>query len=186
MLQLAVTAWLLLVLIPTASCAQTQGETFQATASLKNPAGAQVTAPVTIVVNRPTSDAERAAVADALKKGATSGAVQSLNGMPDAGYIEIGGRRTPVKYAYVRPTGTGRLVTVVAPAPIVHLGAGLPDAKPKAGFDLAIAILDLTASGTGTGELVPAASVKLDGAGAIQTQDYGAEAVRLTNVQAKK
>ena len=40
-----------------------------------------------------------------------------------------------------------------------------------------------TTSGAGSGELAPAATVKLNDAGAIQTQDYGAEVVRLTNVQ---
>ena len=82
--------------------------------------------------------------------------------------------------------GSGRLITVVAPTPIAYLGAGLPDAKPKAGFDLALALLQLSDAGPGTGELAPAATVKLTETGAVQTQDYGAEMVQLTNVLAKK
>jgi hypothetical protein len=179
-------AGLLLGAIPASSWAQAKGETFTATASLKTKAGAAVTAPVTIVLIRETSDKERAAVVEALKTGGTAGAVKSLKAMPDAGYIEIGKVKTPVKYAYVRATSGGRLITVIAPTPIAHLGAGLPDAQPKAGFDLAMALLEVKDGGAGAGELAPAATVKLTDTGAVQPQDYGAEVVKLTNVQAKK
>jgi hypothetical protein len=161
-------------------------ETFTATASLKTRAGAQATAPVTVVVTRLTTEKEHAAVVEALKKGGAAAVVQSLKAMPDAGYIEVGERRTTLKYAYARPMGGGRLLTVVAPTPIAYLGADRPDAKPKAGFDLALALLQLSTSGPGTGELAPAATIKVSDTGAIQTQDYGAEAVQLTNVMAKK
>ena len=86
----------------------------------------------------------------------------------------------------MRPTDGGRLITVVAPTPILHVGAGVPDAQPKAGFDLALAALDVKTAGAGSGELAPAATVKVNDAGALQTQDYGAETIRLTNIQVKK
>jgi hypothetical protein len=182
----AIMAGLLLGWGPSASWAEAQGKTFKATASVKTAGGAQLTAPVTVVVTRMTADAERASVADALKKGGTAAVVESLKAMPDAGYIEVGQRRTTLKYAYARPMGGGRLVTVVAPTPIVHLGEGLPDAKPKAGFDLALAILEIKDSGPGTGELAPAATVKFSETHGIQTQDYGAETVLLKDVQQVK
>jgi hypothetical protein len=185
-LRLAIVTGLMLGWYPAASSAQGQSQAFTATASLKTRAGAETTAPVTIVITRLSTDKERDAVVDALKQGGTTGAVKSLKAMADAGYIEVGERRTPLKYAYARPLSGGRLITVIAPAPIVHLGAGLPDAQPKAGFDLAVAILDVKDAGGGSGELAPAATIKVDETGAIQTQDYGAETVRLTNVQAKK
>jgi hypothetical protein len=177
---------------PAVSWAQAQGKnqarekTFKATASVKTAGGAQLTAPVTVVVTRMTADAERASVADALKKGGTAAVVESLKAMPDAGYIEVGQHRTTLKYAYARPMSGGRLITVVAPTPIVHLGEGLPDAKPKAGFDLALAILEVKDSGPGTGELAPAATVKFSETHGIQTQDYGAETVLLNDVQQVK
>ena len=188
LLRLAFVAGVVVGWIPSPSLlsAQARNETFTAIGSLKTRAGAQVTAPVTIVVTRLTTDTERDAVVAALKKGGTPGAMQALQAMGDAGFIEIGERRTPVKYAYVRPMSGGRLITVISPSPIAHLGAGLPDAPPQAGFDLALAILEVKGDGAGTGELAPAATLKINDAGAIQTQDYGAEAVRLTNVQAKK
>ena len=183
--QLGIVTGLMLAWYPAPS-AQGQSQTFTATASLKTKAGAEMTAPVTIVITRLTTDSERDAVVGALKKDGTPGVVKSLKAMGDAGYIEVGERRTPLKYAYARPMSGGQLITVIASAPIVHLGAGLPDAKPKTGFDLALALLDVKDAGSGTGELVPAATVKVNETGAIQTQDYGAETVRLTNVQVKK
>jgi hypothetical protein len=171
--------------IAASSRAQASGETFIATASVRGPSGTQ-TAPVTIVLTRFTTDQERTTVADALKSGGTPAVVTQLKAMEDVGYIEVGERRSPLKYAYARAMGSGRLITVISPSPIAHLGAGLPDAKPKAGFDLALALLDLPNTGTGTGELAPAAKVKLTDAGAIETEDYGAEVVRLTDAHVKK
>ena len=122
--RLAVVAVMLAGWSPAASWAQASSETFTATASLTTAAGAQMTAPVTIVVTRLSTDAERATVVEALKKGGMAAVVPSLKAIGDVGYIEVGARRTAVKYAYVRPMSGGRLITVIAPAPIAHLGAG--------------------------------------------------------------
>jgi hypothetical protein len=180
----AVVTVLLLGWSPAAAWAQ--GETFTATASVKSAAGAQMTAPVTVVLTRLTTDKERATVVEALKMGGSPAVIQSLKSAGDVGYIEVGGRRTPVKYAYVRDISGGRMVTVIAPTPIAHLGAGIPDAKPKAGFDMSLLLLTFTGSASGIGELAPAVTIKVNEAGAIETQDYGTEAVRLTDVRSKK
>ena len=121
-----------------------------------------------------------------VESGGMAAAVKALKSKPNIGYIDVGKKRTPLKYVYQRPMSGGRLITVIASEPIAHLGAGLPEAKPKAGFDLALAVLDLKDAGAGSGELAPAATIKVSDTGALQTQDYGAEAVHLTNVQAKK
>lgn len=168
-----------------ASRAQAPGETFVATASVKGPSGTK-TAPVTIVLTRFTTDQERTTVVDALKTGGTPAVVERLRAMEDIGHIDVGERRSPLKYAYARSTGAGRLITVISPSPLGYLSEGLSHEKPRAGFDLALALLDLPNTGTGTGELAPAAKVKLSGAGAIETEDYGAEVVRLTDAHVKK
>ena len=59
----------LVIRSPLSSVLVAQGETFSATATVKTAGGTQATAPVTVVVTRPTTDAERAKVVDALKKG---------------------------------------------------------------------------------------------------------------------
>jgi hypothetical protein len=106
--------------------------------------------------------------------------------MKDAGTIEVGQRKTAIKYAYSRPTGDGRLVTVITAEPIVFLGAGLPEAKPKAGHDVAAALLVLDGSGAGHGELAPAATIKTNESGAVVVDDYGDAKVWLKDVAKAK
>jgi hypothetical protein len=160
-------------------------ETFTATASVKGPKGI-VTAPVTVVVNRLITDAERTTVVEALKKGGTAGVRDALAKMPAVGYIEVGGQKDEVQYAYARSTGDGRLVTVISGKPILHLGGNLPGAKPKAGYDLAFALLIVPGSGKGSGELGPAVKVKMGADGGVITEDYASEVVTLSDVQKTK
>lgn len=165
--------------------ASTQGsETFTATASVKGPMGSG-TAPVTITITRLTTDAERSAVAEALKRGGTTAVRDALAKMPDIGTLDVGERKRPLKYAYQRTAGSGRIITLVTDTPIGFLNPGTPEVPSKAGYDLGIVLLDLSNPAKGTGELAPAARVKLDAAGAVVTQDYGADVVKLTGVQKK-
>jgi len=170
--------------VPSTLSAQAAEETFSATATVKGPEGT-VTAPVIVVIERYTTDGERSAAVDALKAGGTTALRQALEKMPAIGHIEVGQRKNPIKYAYARPVGSGRMVTVISDKPIGYLGEKLPNPKPKAGYDVAFALLNLSASGKGSGELGPAAKVKIDG-GAVVTEDYGAEVVTLTDIERKK
>jgi hypothetical protein len=161
------------------------GETFTATASVKAEA-ASASAPVKIAIERFSTESERTSVMNALKGGGTPAVRQVLAKMKDTGTIEVGTRRTAIKYAYTRPAGSGRLVTVVTAEPILHLGSGLPEAKPKAGYDVAVALLVLEANDTGHGELAPAAKVGTNESGAVVIDDYGAAKIWLKDVAKAK
>jgi hypothetical protein len=160
-------------------------ETFTATASVKSPKAA-ASAPVTIRVDRFVSDADRDRIMAVVKKNDVAATRSALASLPDIGYIELAQKRTPVKYAYARSTGGGRLITVITAQPILYLGGAAPDAKPKEGFDLALALLILDAADKGDGELAPAAKVKMNDAGAIVTDEYGSEVVRLVGISKSK
>jgi hypothetical protein len=171
----------LLALAGTVSPAWAQAETITATASVKNAAGASTSAPLTVVVNRFATDAERDSLLAAVKSGGTVAARELLAKQRDAGTLQLGSQRVAVKYAYARNAGSGRLITVITAQPI-----GSPDAKPKPGFDLGLALLELTASGPGHGELSPAAKVRIDAQGAIVTEGATpADTVQLSNVARK-
>jgi hypothetical protein len=161
------------------------GETFTATASVTSPA-VNKSAPILIRIERYLTDAERTKVVDVAKKNDVAATRKMLASMPDLGFIEVGGKRTPVKYAYTRPVAGGRLVTAVTADAILHLGSSMPDAKPKAGFDLALALLVLDAKDTGEGEFAPAAKIKANDQGAVVVDDYGSDLVRLTGISKSK
>ena len=112
-------------------------------------------------------------------------ALQALAKRGDVGTVQIGARRTAIKFASRLPTGDGYLVTVVTAEPIVFIGAGLPDAKTKAGYDLGLAILEVAASGPGMGELLPATKIQFNEKGALGTEDYSVAGVKLSNVVRK-
>jgi hypothetical protein len=161
------------------SQAQAQADTFTAAAAVTSGDAANV--PLTIVVQRYTSDGKRKILVDALKKDGTQAARALLARERDVGSVQIGDRRTPIKYVYARETLTGRQVTAVTAQPIAFAGV----VTPAAGFDLGLVILDVDASGTGRGDLVPATKIRVNDEGAFETEDYNGVVVRLSNVAAK-
>ena len=107
---------------------------------------------------------------------------KTLATMTDAGFIQLGERRTPIKFARHLDTAEGQLITVLTAAPILFLGKALPAAKPTTGFDIAVAILEIKKSDTSTGELLPAAKVAVNDTGAVVIEDYGATVIWLTSL----
>jgi hypothetical protein len=167
----------LLFVLPLASAQAS--ETITATATLKTAAGVTTTAPVSVIVDRFSTDSDRDEVLAALKKGGTDAVRSVLLTRPAIGTIKIGTSVTSIKYAYERVTPEGRLITAVTSSAIAYVGA-----KPKSGFYLGLVLIDM-AKGTGHGELNPAAKIRLDDKGAIVTDGYSDEVVRLTDVKGK-
>ena len=156
-------------------------ETFTATATVRD-GTTSASAAVSVRVDRYATAEERAALLKTARAG--SAAMQkALSGQPDAGYIQVGERRTAVKYAWKHTGSGGQLITVATAEPILHLGANRPNAAPKTGFDVAIALLDVS---SGTGELAPAAKVGLDDSGAVRVEDYGSAVVWLNKITRAK
>ena len=166
--------------------AQSGAETFSATATVKSASGATATAPITIVVERKLPQAETDRLTAAFKQGGAAGLRKALGGAPAAGSVRLGsGESTPARMVIERATDKGRLLTIVTDKPILFLGAGVPGAQPKEGYDFAIVDLEVDAAGNGSGMLAPAAKVTLK-QGAFVVDDYAQEAVRLTGVKKVK
>ena len=79
---------------------------------------------------------------------------------------------------------SGRLLTMVTAEPILHLGAGLPEATRRR-LRRRRGDARRVDAGAGVGELAPAAKIGLDPNGAVLIDDYGATVVWL-NELAKK
>ena len=175
-----------LVSIAAATSIQPGAETFSATASIKTASGAQATAPVTITVTRKMSQAEADKLTSAFAKGGVAELRKALTGVAPTGSIQIGnGKATPTRLTLERPSDRGRLLTIVTDQPLMFLGAGMPDAKPKQGFDFGIVDITVAANGTGTGTMSPAAKVTVK-QGVFVVDEYSGELVRLTDVKKVK
>jgi len=161
-------------------------EVFTATAAVKTAAGGSATAPVTITIDRKMSQAEADKLVAAFKAGGAAALRKALTGVPPTGTIRLGSSNpTPTRVTIERTTGDGRLLTIVTDQALYFVGAGQPGAKPQAGFDFAVVDIEVNAKGIGTGNLAPAAKLKMNG-DAFVVEDYGAEAVRLTAVTKAK
>ena len=160
-------------------------ETITATAQMKTAGGATASAPLTVTLDRLSTETEREQVMTALKKGGSAPVRALLEKWKPIGSVRLGGTLTSVKYAFARPAGGGRLITVVTSSAIAFVGAGLPSAPPRTGFDLGLVLLDVPASGAGHGELAPATKLGLNAEGALVTDDYGTATILLSNVTRK-
>ena len=175
------------VLVAAASAASGQPrETFTATATVKTAGGASATAPVTITVDRRMPQSEADGLVAAYKSGGAAGLRKALTGVAPTGSVTLGnGKPTPTRITIERPTDKGRLLTIVTDTPILFLGAGVPEAKSKAGYDFAVVDIELDEKGNGAGTLAPAAKIVLKN-NAFVVEDFASELVQLTAVSKKK
>jgi hypothetical protein len=181
-----VLAWMLMLAAASTAYGQSAAETFSATAAVKAAGGAAANTAVTITVDRKMSQAEADKLAAAFKTGGAAGLRKALAGVAPTGSVQLGGGAlTPTRITIERPTDKGRLLTIVTDKPLLFLGAGVPDAPPKEGYDFAVIDLDVDAKGSGTGTLAPAAKVTSK-QGAFVVDDYAAELVKLTAVKKVK
>jgi hypothetical protein len=174
----------LTVLLAAASIvgAQAGAETFSATATVRTAGGATTTAPMTISVDRKMSQSEADRLKAAFRTGGAAELRKALAGIPPTGSVRFEGRAaTPTRITLERPTDKGRLLTMVTDQPLVFLGAGVPGAQTKEGYDFAVIDIEVDANGRGSGTVAPAAKVTLR-QDAFVVEDYASEVVRLTGV----
>jgi hypothetical protein len=177
--------WLTIVSMTGTVLAQTDikpPETFTANAqALGKDAGAS--AQVTIQIDQYTSDADRATIQEALRVGGFPGFLPALRSAPQVGYVEMSGRKVPVRWARQQSTSKGRTITVVTESPLFFVGGGNVDAKPRKGFEVAVIQLEVDQVGLGTGSMAAAARVRPGGATGVQVDDYAETPVKLVTVR---
>jgi hypothetical protein len=176
-------AWAVLIAFAAAPAPQTGVETFSATAAIQTAGGASATAPVTIDVTRKMSQQEADTMTSAFINGGVAGLRKALAGVTATGSIQIGsGKPTPTRLTLERQTDRGRMLTIVTDRPLMFLGAGLPEAKPKEGYDFGIVDVIVDATGGGTGTISTAAKVAVR-QGVFVVDDYSGELIRLNNIK---
>jgi hypothetical protein len=158
-------------------------ETITGTATVTNN-GVTSTAPLSVTIDRFSTDSDRDEVLAAIKRGGTEAARNLLLTRPPIGTVVVGKSTTSIKYVYQRATPEGRLITAVTGSAIGYVGAGAPGAPPKSGSYLGLVLLDMAASAP-HGELMPATKLRVDDKGAIVTEGYSDEVVRISNLSGK-
>jgi hypothetical protein len=161
----------------------TAPETFVAKMEMRSGETAVANAPVTIQVDRYTKDSDRTVMEDALKHGGYPGFLTALRKSPVVGHVEAGGKKFVIRWARQVPDGEDRTISVVTDAPIFFVGGGRPDAKPRAGYELAVLQLKMDSSGVGEGSMAAAARVKPGGPTNVQVDQYADQPIKLVSVR---
>ena len=140
-------------------------------------------APLRIQVDSYTKDGDRTTMEEALRTGGYPGFLTALRKSPQVGFVEIGDKKFPIRYARQVPEGANRTITIVTDAPIFFVGGGRPDAKPRAGYELAVAQLKMDSSGVGEGTMAAAARVKPGGPTGVQVDQYADQPIKLVSIR---
>ena len=160
-------------------------ETFNATAQAKNAAGA-VSGTFEARLERYTPDFDRKTVEEALRLGGYPRFVTTIRNAPEVGQLVLGGGQPySIRYAREKVEAAGRTIVIVTDRPVLFLGTARAEAKPRAGFEVAVVQIQIDGTGRGKGTMAAAARVRPDGEGGVLLEDYAEEPIVLTNVTRK-
>jgi hypothetical protein len=164
--------------------AQARGapETFTGHLHATGPNVGAMAAAIQIDVKRYTPDAEREAVETALKTGGYAAFLTALRKAPEVGGVTVGQKKWTIRWAREVSTGRGRTLTFVTDQPMFFVGGGAVDAKPRAGFEVALIQLQIDNVGIGDGTMAAAARVKPGGESGVQVEDYAEKPIKITTV----
>lgn len=159
-------------------------ETFTANAQARAAAGA-LAATILIDIQRYTPEFDRTAVEAALKGGGYPAFLTALRKAPEVGSVAIGDQKFAIRWAREQKTAKGRTIVVVTDKPVFFVGGGRTDAKPRAGYEVAVIQLLVDDIGLGTGTMAAAARVKPGGETGVQIDDYAEEPIKFVTVSRK-
>jgi hypothetical protein len=180
--------WLLVIAAITPSIAQTGQTTslpveYRATATASAAIG-DIQTTLTIHIASYTTEFDRGRLMTALRTNGYQSFLPVFRRTPVVGYVAIKDQKWELRWAQQQPRDAGQLVTVATDKPIYFLGGGNVDAKPRAGYEMAVIRLELNGSGTGTGSFAAAARVKpTNDATSVEVDDYAGGLLKITSVE---
>jgi hypothetical protein len=164
------------------SSKDTAPESFRASGQITSAPGG-VASKIGIQIDRYSSEADHEAIVAAMKAGGTAAFVEALRKAPQIGSVTIGDRSVAIHWARQQPQGQDhRRIAVMTDQPIFFYGGGAVDAKPTAGFDVALIEFTVDVIGFGSGTMAGAARVKAGGTTGIDVEDYAGKRVTLVTV----
>jgi|KBSSwiStaDraftv2_1062776.scaffolds.fasta_scaffold481901_2 hypothetical protein len=161
----------------------TAPEVFNGRATIASAAG-RGDAYVTIRVDRYSAPKDVKSMEQALRDGGSTAFVHALRQAPVVGRFEVGTQTFAIRWARQRDAGGKRMISLVTDAPVYFVGGGVPDAKSREGFDVAVIQLLLDPSGLGDGTMAAAARVKPGEAG-VDVEAYEGDPVKLLSIMRK-
>jgi hypothetical protein len=163
---------------------QTPGapESFGAQVNVTDAKGAAAAANIRIDIQQYTPDRERVTVENALKSGGYEAFLTALRQAPQVGSVTLGDRTWAIRWAREKGEGHGRTIVVVTDQPIYFVGGGRLDAKPRAGYEVAVIRLQVDSIGLGKGVMAAATKVRTGEMG-VEIEDYGDNPVELVTVK---
>ena len=159
----------------------TAPESFKANAQITGDARGAA-AVITVHMDTYTSDADHEAMVRVLKEGGHAPFMEKLRQAPAIGKVTVANRSVNVRWAREQVKDNNRRIVLVTDAPVFFFGAGATDAKPTAGYDLAVLEFTLDSSGLGSGTMAGAARVKPGGPLGVELDDYAGKRITLVTV----
>lgn len=156
-------------------------EAFSATGQIKGD-GTAASAFIRIYIDKYTSDRDRDTLVQALKTNGYPSFLEALRKAPVVGRLEMGDQKWPLRWARQESTAKGRVIVVATDQPVLFVGGGAVNAKPREGYGLALVQFEIDDVGLGTGTMAGAARVRPGNPTGVQVDDYGATPIQLTSV----
>ena len=179
---------LLLLALPQTEARQAAGapETFTANIQALGAKGGAAAATVEIDIRRYTPEADRTAVEAALKQGGYAAFLTALRKAPEVGSVSMADKKWAIRWAREQQSGKyDRRIVVVTDQPMFFVGGGAADAKPRAGYEVAVIEMTVDTVGLGKGTMTAAAKVKPGGESGVRIDDYAEKPIQLTTVSRK-
>jgi hypothetical protein len=173
-------------ILPGTARTQSRGapETFTANLNVLGATAGAGAATIQITIERYTPDRERTAVAQALT-GGYEAFLAALRRAPVSGFVAAGDQKWTIRWAREKDVPKGRTIVVITDQPIFFVGGGRLDAKPRAGYDVAVIEMHVDDVGLGKGTMAAAARVKAGGETGVQIEDYAAKPIQLVTIVRK-
>ncbi len=161
----------------------TAPETFRASARVTNQAGLSGAAYVDIHIDKYSADKDRDAMIATFKSGGNPALVEALRKAPQVGTVKVGDDTFVVRWAREQRSGENkRTISLVTDKPMLFVGGGNVNAKPREGYELAVIQFDIDDAGVGSGTMAAAAKVKPGGPNGLQVDDYADQPIKLVNI----
>jgi len=161
----------------------TTPETIKANGYVAGAAGSAA-AEITMQIDRYSTEADREAVALALKHGGYPAFLTALRKAPPVGKVTVAGQTVDIRWAREQVLTNSRSIVLITDKPVFFVGGGAANPKPRAGYEVAVMEFTLDNSGLGVkGTMAGAARVKPGGDTGVQIDDYGDKPIELKGIR---